>query len=557
MLRVAMFKEIKDKVLEKIKDSNVEQIDTDTNNKNVGIYMLYIDNFQDDKIIPIYIGQTGCGKNRNFQNRYNEHLQELMALNRLRYDYYRELFFKNFYNGHYKTCKIFKYMVDHECTLKDFHMLVLEIVDNNLDEKKLSKLLDEKEQHYFQEFLPAFFGFNQINTCVQLNIDAKKLGAGKFSDKLVQYDLEDCENFLKYFGYGYTEFNYYYSYPKTPAIGDFAAKKLIPDLITKKKLLYDKCFDNNRLDKYEVEKSILDEKDKKYIKNLNDQEVAWETKFKPLILKWCKENKIPTNRFQKISDILRFSNEKEKIEELEKYLKKKKVNNSIIDIVNNKKEISLWRKRYIDLFYERKQFLLEQYECQHPETTEDLRKIFPKKHYDVVPLKDRYKNFKFRKLNNNELFINFEFSNNGKGNSPCDIIKIDFKFENNNQIVERKNVFINPQHEYEHDYWGYYEKSAVEYDYIPLSKVPFSVRNFGCYISTTMELKNGINEYTLLNKKKVYLNDVLDYINTLINSDTSVIVNLRRGMKNECLSLLDNYYKTNNDIKNKILHFLK
>ena len=70
-----MFEEIKNKVKKIIKDRNVEEINNNTDSKNIGIYMIYIDNFNDDKFIPIYIGQTGYGKNRNFQNRYKEHLQ--------------------------------------------------------------------------------------------------------------------------------------------------------------------------------------------------------------------------------------------------------------------------------------------------------------------------------------------------------------------------------------------------------------------------------------------------------------------------------------------------
>ena len=39
------------------------------------------------------------------------------------FNYYKELLLDNFYDGHYKACKIFQYMVDHDCTLKDFHMM--------------------------------------------------------------------------------------------------------------------------------------------------------------------------------------------------------------------------------------------------------------------------------------------------------------------------------------------------------------------------------------------------------------------------------------------------
>ena len=41
-----MFEEIKNKVKKIIKDRNVEEINNNTDSKNIGIYMIYIDNFK-------------------------------------------------------------------------------------------------------------------------------------------------------------------------------------------------------------------------------------------------------------------------------------------------------------------------------------------------------------------------------------------------------------------------------------------------------------------------------------------------------------------------------
>ena len=38
-------------------------------------------------------------------------------------------------------------MVDHSCTLKDFHMIVLEKIEENSD--NIQELLDKMEQKYF------------------------------------------------------------------------------------------------------------------------------------------------------------------------------------------------------------------------------------------------------------------------------------------------------------------------------------------------------------------------------------------------------------------------
>ena len=329
-----MFKEIRNKVLKIIKDKNVEEIDNDTDNKNVGIYMLYVDNFEDDKIIPIYIGQTGYGKNRNFQNRYKEHLQELMALNRLKYDYYKFIFFENYYDGHFKACKIFQYMVDHECSLKDFHMIVLEKLDNEIDKEELKELLDKKEQEYFKEFLPAFFGFNQINTVVQGNIELHELmakgGPFVYSDKLVQYDLEDCNNFLKYFGYGYTKFNYYHCYPKTPIIDD-DDKRLTDEYTNNKNLLISQYIDENKFKKYDEKKPKLYEKEKKIDEEIANSKTVFKELFKPQIEQYCQKNNISIiHKYQSIVDTLIYQNTG-RIEDLNNYLKRKKINTSIID----------------------------------------------------------------------------------------------------------------------------------------------------------------------------------------------------------------------------------
>ena len=74
-----MFENIRNKVQRIIKDGNYLEINNNTDNKNIGIYMIYIDNFNDEKIIPIYIGQTGYGNNRNFQNNRNQSLLEKIS----------------------------------------------------------------------------------------------------------------------------------------------------------------------------------------------------------------------------------------------------------------------------------------------------------------------------------------------------------------------------------------------------------------------------------------------------------------------------------------------
>ncbi|MFA9424477.1 MAG: GIY-YIG nuclease family protein, partial [Sedimentibacter sp.] len=190
-----------------IKVNSCMEITNQTDYKNAGIYMIYIDNFSDEKIIPFYIGQT-----KNFQRRYKEHLSEIMALNRLDCDYYNALLVNKFYDGSLKTCKMFKYMVDHGCSLKDFHMIILENV-NELDK------LDQKEQEYFKLYHPAFLGFNQMNTRLAVNIFgwSHKPETPHTEDEYVALCdtvSDDISNIYKYKEYGFTMFNFKWAFIK-------------------------------------------------------------------------------------------------------------------------------------------------------------------------------------------------------------------------------------------------------------------------------------------------------------------------------------------------------
>ncbi len=555
-----MFEELKNKVKEVVKNNANNEINNNSNNKNIGIYMIYIDNFNDDKIIPIYIGQTGCGKNRNFQNRYKEHLQEVMALNRLKYDYYKCVLLSNFYDGHYKACKIFQYMVDHSCTLKDFHMIILEELDE--DDEKLQELLDQKEQKYFSQYLPAFFGFNQINTITKGNkeIFASLNENGKYvkSDKLLRYELEDCENFIKYFGYGYTKFNYYHCYSKTHIIEE-NDKEISYELKEKKDLLKNKYYDENKFKEHRDKLPKLEEKRNGIIKNIENYKNQFEEIYAPKIKEYCKENKIGIKqKYKDIVDMLIYQMENN-IGDFEQYLKRKKININILDVFNKNNDFTNWRKKYIDLI-KKNELNDEITEFRYIKRTDDLMRILPKKEYVAFPLKDKYQEIKFDNLEDNEVVINFEFSNNGISGGDlcffsCNLIKMDYKLNINNKIIEKKDIFLKPQNNEKNDEIHYFEKDTV--DMYKFRKIPFCVRKFPDYISTTMEIQNGINEFTLMNKTKFDFEKILDDINLFINEQTKVKVEVRNRMKNRCKKFIENRYKSDNLLKKKILECIR
>ena len=553
-----MFEQLKNNIKKIIKDRNIEEIKNNTNNKNIGIYMIYIDNFDDNKVIPIYIGQTGYGKNRNFQNRYKEHLQEIMTLNRLDFNYYKELLLDNFYDGHYKTCKIFQYMVDHSCTLKDFHMIILEKIEKNSD--NIQELLDKMEQKYFKKYLPAFFGFNQINTVVESNKEIfesfNNLTRFVPSDKLLNYELEDCENFIKYFGYGYTKFNYYHCYPKTYIVGE-DSRKIEYKLRDKKELLKSKYYDENKFKKYNDKLPKLKKKYEKNNEELQQNKKIFEEQYEPKIKEYCQNYKIGIiQKYQDIVNVLIYQN-KDDITNFKKYLKRKKIDVNILENFNEDNEFTNWREKYIYLLGKNNKLKSEIRNCRLVKRTDDLMRILPQKEYNAFPLKDKYQEIEFGNLDNNELVINFEFSNNGICKDcwyfSYSLIKMDYKLNINNKIIEKKNIFILPQDNNENNEIKYFEKDRIEK--FKFKKSPFCVRNFPDYISTTMEFQNGINEFTLMNKTKYDFNVILDKINSFINVKTKVKVDVRNRMKNKCKEFIECNYKTDNLLKYKIIQF--
>ena len=88
-----MISEIRDKVYRLIAENKDQEVLRNSDHHSAGVYMLYVDNFESDTIIPFYIGQTN-----NFQDRHKQHLSELMALNRLQHNCYEHAVIKDLYN---------------------------------------------------------------------------------------------------------------------------------------------------------------------------------------------------------------------------------------------------------------------------------------------------------------------------------------------------------------------------------------------------------------------------------------------------------------------------
>ena len=115
------FIEYKKKLMTLVNSGLYKEITINTKGKICGIYMLYVDNFEDDKIIPVYIGQS-----IDIVQRYKSHVSEIYTINRFKYITYAWNMLRRMYEGSYKACKIFSYMVNHDCKLSDLKMILLE-----------------------------------------------------------------------------------------------------------------------------------------------------------------------------------------------------------------------------------------------------------------------------------------------------------------------------------------------------------------------------------------------------------------------------------------------
>lgn len=140
------FKKLKSRILELTSN---EQVTKSSHPKTGGIYLMYIDKFDDDFIIPFYVGRTS-----SFSRRLSEHISGIKKLMGYPRRKYNSLVEEGEFNGQYLYCKMYAYLDSHYCTIKDVKMVILEEEPN---EKKRSF----GEDDYIQSLSAPFFGFNQ------------------------------------------------------------------------------------------------------------------------------------------------------------------------------------------------------------------------------------------------------------------------------------------------------------------------------------------------------------------------------------------------------------
>lgn len=527
------FSSIKSDVQWLIRENAHKEITPTTKYKTSGIYMIYIDKFDSETTIPIYIGQSV-----DMQRRHKEHTQGILALNRLSYEAYKAYFFEgnySLYEGKFKACKMFKYMLENNCTLQDFHMILLEEVPQ--------EELDAKEQAYINRFLPSFFGFNQLNSVTQ-----HPRFKGKTTEQIANYLpllKEDIENVYRYYDYGFTKFNFNYSMPKylnftiedNPSV--LAEMKETNELLDKLTEHFDY---NSRYDELLRRDQITNERLVIY-KDAKSEKTTMLAHFKDMVQLRLEE----TNRYdeEKLDNFIDKMYSKKR---LELAIEKKKVDMGLY--TEFKKEIQEYHR-----YDERETEVLDSYReaCYDVSAEEkrlrgeDYKLIFPLVEFAPFTLKDNAANLALP-LDNvraNTCKLNLYISNNGIDRSEdCSrethIVKVDYRYVDSlGKITERSYFIENNTTKKCQDTVHYLEKSFNRFVFgrpVPFNLLQLHGENLtNSFISILAEYKHGINDYTVKDKPLHDLLVVFNELQSLIDEQTKFSIKISETYK--CLNL--------------------
>lgn len=555
---VVNFNFIKNKVNQLIQDNLYREVTPETKHNYSGIYMIYIDNFASDKIVPIYIGQA-----KEIQKRYKKHFSELIALNRLSYNEYYNYFFSkssSFYEGNFKACKIFKYMLENNCTLQDFRMVVIEEVE--VEEEYLKEKLDEKEQDYFKKLLPSFFGFNQLNSFLyELKFRFSRLQISNLEiDKYLGILLEDIKGIYSYYEYGFTRFNLEHSL--TTDISSLLLEKAKEQL------------DNDILLKFEKVKLSHYDLCKRYINDFEEKHRITELSKAYKIAKDDYSNALDlltgeiSEKFKELNiyydEAIEFfiysivHEEKSKYNDLFKsYLKSKKCKLNFYKIFDERirevnKKLEERNSKKIPYSEAMDSYLKREDEMRPIR----YKMIFPSCEFESFTLGDRSRNLSIKLSEDTDLLntchIQIYISNDGNSRSieydkePL-IIRFDYCYIDKDGNKTENEYYIdnettrNSQSGIKYIEKDYYKWFVFKPERFKISSLKNGVMEESI-LSVSAEYKHGINDYTLKNQELIKLSVVLDEIKqitdeeTRFNIDVSESANcLRKCIMNEGL----------------------
>ena len=408
-----MFEESLLKLKNYISNHNLEEINEVSNVTSRGIYLIYIDEFLSNTILPIYVGQT-----ENFQKRYKEHISKLLTLNRIDYNTLKEQLdtfwdIVNVFERNYLYLKIFKYLIDNNLTLDNIHMVILKKCDSNDD-------LDTLELEYINKFSSSYFGFNQLNS---VSLIKKYNGfissfVNKNNTMITSVIEQDLINYDQYRTFGFNEFNYWllirlvnneYPFPNffqkkileiknyylniLPKVNEEDLVKLCDD--NKKYINLRNCIEKNL--ELEIEKIIPDEEKKK------QNGIIIKCILSRLCNIYCyKYGKSLPNEAH---SMYKYSSKIINDEEL-----KKKFQNIIGELINYRNRISKNSSEIAKINYaEMKPLSNYMGSCE-----ENLLKyIFPSKHFEAFSISKKYisiiEKYDITKCNKPTLIFSFSF----------------------------------------------------------------------------------------------------------------------------------------------------
>lgn len=489
--------DIKTEVSQFIADNSYREVTAETKLNISGIYLIYVDNFSNDKIVPIYIGQS-----KNIQTRYKQHLSEILALNRLSHEEYEKYFFSkssSFYEGKFKACKIFKYMIENNCSIKDFRMVILEEVEG--------PALDEKELQYFQKLLPSFFGFNQF-TSFLVRLKARFADTPMDDEEVnryLEFLLEDLKGVHSYYKYGYTRFNFEHSLPKDISYLQIEKEQLRAETLS----LY------NEVESQLNELAALYIPDSEYTRLSKEKKLLYaDYKNAKAELDYALDNQ-QGGMINKIANNIlnRFDMKSKNVKVLSNAVDTKKI---LYEIVDDSWEKSMLKNR-----------------------KERYRLIFPSIYIHPFSLGDRYTNDwtekveKFSAFNVCHLYI--YISNNGNSRSEVRkdpfIVKLDSVYIDSegkalkNEYFIENEITINAQYGLKYVEKDYYNVFAMRSERFSITTIDDDLID-NTIISITAEYRHGINDATLKDKKLDKLSSVLDEIQLLCNEETRFNINI-------------------------------
>ncbi|MDT2835074.1 GIY-YIG nuclease family protein [Vagococcus carniphilus] len=508
-------KEIKDIV----SNPNFNRVDLETNYELSGIYMLYVEDDFDKEILPIYIGRS-----KNIQKRYKEHLESMMAINKLNSKELSHLVFdkdrqESYYSGQFKYVKILLFMIDNQKTLDDIKMIILEECDE--------ESINERELFFINQFKAPYVGFNQFNSRT-LYFELKEDG-----NKFIEQEMLEIPKWLDY---GYTKFNANIIYSAYFERLLFSIKENSPMT----------ALDNNLytfIEKYVVSAEDMRDSNKKYeiVRSLHGDIYHLENQLE-INLKG-----LYSNFYQMIKNTLSGINKEYKARIDREKLLVGLLEGTLIETLPDDIQYKFMddNKEIIDTYLEnqkkKKQCeneFLEEREVYFKTVEYIYKYVLPKRDYDSFPLKSiTEKNLDYPiSSNKNLLKVSMLIGNNGlRVNSYPFIVKMGIKYYELNKEVEKIWYVEGDTTLRIKEGLDYTEKDRTRHITEIAFKTPDLMniipKDYENYISINVEQKYGINDHVIKEQKLTSFDKIFEELNCLFDESEGMIVRVSEGPK--------------------------